>query len=288
MEAPHRPGGSSWRSLSHCSRWAAWAPAPGASPRSFLRRWRWPTVAATVEDVRQLTVRASEGDPMGVPHVRYRYAGPDGREHEGEARLPSALPVEPGQPISVQVHPQDPGRSVIPPPPPPPPPPRAWSAPVVTAVLQVVVPVVGLAVWQATRGGGGGGGDQAVGSAAISLAGLAFAGAALHPLWSSRHWTTATATVLQLAHRAAPGGGPTLVADLELQDPHGPLRRVSVPCSGVPHLQVGDTVEVAVGPGPQDLRLPAPRPLPDLFGGAVGLIVAIIAGLGALSSIAQW
>lgn len=218
---------------------------------------------------------------MGVPHVRYRYAGPDGREHEGEARLPSALPVEPGQPISVQVHPQDPGRSVIPPP-------RAWSAPVVTAVLQVVVPVVGLAVWQATRGGGGGGGDQAVGSAAISLAGLAFAGAALHPLWSSRHWTTATATVLQLAHRAAPGGGPTLVADLELQDPHGPLRRVSVPCSGVPHLQVGDTVEVAVGPGPQDLRLPAPRPLPDLFGGAVGLIVAIIAGLGALSSIAQW
>ena len=89
-------------------------------------------------------------------------------------------------------------------------PPRAWSAPVVTAVLQVVVPVVGLAVWQATRGGGGGGGDQAgaspgaplmstvimtVGSAAISLAGLAFAGAALHPLWSSRHWTTATATV---------------------------------------------------------------------------------------------
>ena len=86
-----------------------------------------------------------------------------------------------------------------------------------TAVLQVVVPVVGLAVWQATRGGGGGGGDQAgaspgaplmstvimtVGSAAISLAGLAFAGAALHPLWSSRHWTTATATVLQLAHRA--------------------------------------------------------------------------------------
>ena len=62
---------------------------------------------------------------MGVPHVRYRYAGPDGREHEGEARLPSALPVEPGQPISVQVHPQDPGRSVIPP--------RAWSAPVVTA-----------------------------------------------------------------------------------------------------------------------------------------------------------
>nr|WP_275442188.1 DUF3592 domain-containing protein [Arsenicicoccus bolidensis] len=260
-----------------------------------MRRWRWPTVAATVEDVRQLTVRASEGDPMGVPHVRYRYAGPDGREHEGEARLPSALPVEPGQPISVQVHPQDPGRSVIPP--------RAWSAPVVTAVLQVVVPVVGLAVWQATRGGGGGGGDQAgaspgaplmstvimtVGSAAISLAGLAFAGAALHPLWSSRHWTTATATVLQLAHRAAPGGGPTLVADLELQDPHGPLRRVSVPCSGVPHLQVGDTVEVAVGPGPQDLRLPAPRPLPDLFGGAVGLIVAIIAGLGALSSIAQW
>ena len=122
-----------------------------------------------------------------------------------------------------------------------------------------------------------------VGSAAISLAGLAFAGAALHPLWSSRHWTTATATVLQLAHRAAPGRGrPTLVADLELQDPHGPLRRVSVPCSGVPHLQVGDTVEVAVGPGPQDLRLPAPRPLPDLFGGAVGLIVAIIAGLGAL------